>query len=245
MKTKSLEFKIPEYLTVEQYSKMSSSEGGKVEKMIDIISALTGYSNDEVSKWSITSLNKVFDAYKSLLDNKNEFHSLIEWNGTLYGYSHINAMTLGCYVDLENLSKDLDKNLHKVAAILYRPVTKHRFKSLSFAVKQKIKMLNNQVENVFDFYEIEEYDNKVRKDREEDFKEFPAHILLGAIGFFLGTGSLYLNDIAYLEKTITKKKRDLNFKKTLERVSQSIGVGGGLFTTSVSPTYLTLQGTKV
>ena len=42
---------------------------------------------------------------------------------------------------------------------------------------------NNKVENVFDWYTVEPYDNDKRKQVEESFRDFPAHIFLGAISF--------------------------------------------------------------
>ena len=127
--------------------------------------------------------------------------------------------------------------MHKIAATLYRPITKHRFKSLKFAVKQKIKMLSNSVENVFDWYTIEKYDSDKRKEREEDFKDFPAHIFLGALSFFLTTAGLYLNHIQYSAGQITKRTQKKREKEIWEGLLQNTGAGGGLFTHSLSPLY--------
>ena len=247
MKTKkqTLTFDIPDYLTIEQYSRMSlDKELNKVEKMASILSAFTGYDIEEVKRWSLKSMTEVFKAYSSLADTQNEFHSLIEWNGQLLGYSHINTMTLGCYIDLENLSKDVSNNLHKIAALLYRPVTDHRFDSIKFTVKQKLKMVNNDVENVFDWYSVEEYDSTKRKKVEESFKSFPAHIILGALSFFLTTANLYLTSTQFSENQIQKMIMKRKTQDILDILSRSIGAGGGLFTTSVSPIYLALQGTS-
>jgi len=240
---KTIQIEIPEYLTVEQFDRINSIE--KEEKLDQIaitLSALTGYDEEEIKTWSVDSLQNVYDKFKDLGDNQNEFHSIIEWNGTLYGYSDIKSMTLGCYIDIENLSKELKGNLHKIAAILYRPITNHRFDSLSFQVKQRIKMLNNKVENVFDWYEIEQYDSKKRKQREEEFKAFPAHILTGALSFFLSTGSLYLNSIPSSEILSSKIKKKMNWL-TMENLLLNTTGGGGLYTNSVSPIYYQLQGT--
>jgi hypothetical protein len=239
---KTIQIEIPQYLTVEQFDRINSIE--KEEKLDQIaitLSALTGYNEEEIKTWSVDSLQNVYDKFKDLGDNQNEFHSIIEWNGTLYGYSDIKSMTLGCYIDIENLSKDLKGNLHKIAAILYRPITNHRFDSLKFQVKQRIKMLNNKVENVFDWYEIEKYDSKKRKQREEEFKAFPAHILTGALSFFLSTGSLYLNSIPSSEILTKKLKREMNWL-TMESLLLNTTGGGGLYTNSVSPIYSQLQG---
>ena len=239
---KTIQIEIPQYLTGEQFDRINSIE--KEEKLDQIaitLSALTGYNEEEIKTWSVDSLQNVYDKFKDLGDNQNEFHSIIEWNGTLYGYSDIKSMTLGCYIDIENLSKDLKGNLHKIAAILYRPITNHRFDSLKFQVKQRIKMLNNKVENVFDWYEIEKYDSKKRKQREEEFKAFPAHILTGALSFFLSTGSLYLNSIPSSEILTKKLKREMNWL-TMESLLLNTTGGGRLYTNSVSPIYSQLQG---
>ena len=101
----------------------------------------------------------------------------------------------------------------------------------------------NKVENVFDWYSIEKYDADIRRDREEKFKKFPAHILLGAISFFLSTASLYLANIQYSANKIAKETMEEMETLILGNLSENIGDGSGLFTTSLSPIYYRLQGT--
>lgn len=245
METKTIQLDIPEYLTVEQYKRLSGFDGdSKFERLAHIVSSLTGYSIEDVQYWSIESLVEIIKKYQQASSHENKFYAIIEWNGTLYGYSDIKSKTLGEYIDLENLTGDLENNLHKIAALMYRPVTKHRFKSLTFAYKQKVKMLNNDVENVFDWYEVEKYDSKKRKEVEEEFKAFPIHILLGAISFFLSTATLYLNSIQYSDnKKSTKMMKEFKEERILEVLLQNIGVGSVLSTNSQKATYLKLQGT--
>lgn len=246
MNTKTLNITIPDFLTVEQYSKMNSFEGeSELKRMVHVISALTGIDKEQVENWNTATIQEIASAYADLLDHKQEFHSIIEWNDTLYGYSSLQNSSLGEYIDIENLTKDLAGNMHKLAAILYRPITSHRFKTLQFAVKQKIKMVNNSVENVFDWYNVEPYDNKKRKEREEDFKQFPIHILLGAVSFFLHTANQYSIDILYLQNKITKRMMEKMKQDQMKILSASIGAGGGLFTNSVNPIYYKLQGTRL
>jgi len=245
-KQKTISVNVPDYLTIEQYSKLNTFKGSNaIERLIYTVSSLTGKPYEEVEYWSLDSLKNVAKLYQDLADHKEEFHSIVEWNGTLYGYANIKASTLGEYVDLENLLKDLENNMHKVAAIFYRPITEHRFDTLSFAVKQKIKTLNNNVANVFDYYDVEKYDSKERKKREQSFKEFPAHIFLGALSFFLLTASLYLNNTASSTGLMQKEMKKITEEQLLDLASMSIGHGGGLSTTSQNPTYLALQGTGV
>lgn len=242
---KTITFDLPPYLTVGQYQKMNSYKGdSQFKKLITLVSAVTKYDEDEVGTWDLDSLRTIASKFQELSDPDNEFHSLIEWNGQLYGYAHMDKATLGEMADLETLAKDMEVNLHKIGALLYRPVTEHNFDSLSYAVKQKLKMVNNNVENVFDWYTVEKYDNKKRKKREEGFKDFPIHILLGAIGFFLVTVNLYLTTTLSSQQSISKTKQKLTMDTLLSSLSQSIGAGGGLSTTSLSPEYLRLQETR-
>lgn len=242
---KTIQLDIPEYLTIEQYKRLNDiSTDNRFEKIAHIVSSLSGYDIEEVKYWSMDSLVDIIQRYSESASHQNKFHAIIEWNGTLYGYANIKQQSLAEYMDLEGLTNDLTNNLHKVAAIMYRPIVKHRFKTLSFAYKQKVKMLNNNVENVFDWYEIEKYDNLKRKEREEDFKGFPAHIILGALSFFLSTATLYLNGTRYSDnRTSTKMMKDLTEERILEVLLQNIGGGSVLSTNSPKATFLKLQGT--
>jgi len=245
MNKKTLSITIPDYLTIEQYLNMNSYKGdSNFGRLVHSVAVMTNTEKSEVRKWPVDVLTELGNDFAKLADHHNEFHSIIEWNGILYGYAPIKASTLGEYIDIENLAKDFEKNMHKIAAILYRPIMTHRFKSLEFAIKQKIKMVKNKVENVFDWYSVEPYDNKKRKQVEEEFKDFPAHIFLGAISFFLSTVSLYSTNTLYLQGKISNRMKTQMMNDQLEILSQTTGGGGGLFTNSLSPIYYQLQGTK-
>jgi len=246
-KTKELQLSIPDYLTIGQYMETKKYNGeSNWERAVHVIAAITGTDVEEVKLWTVESITKVYKHIQDVANPGQEFHSILEWNGQMYGYAHVKSFSLGEYIDLENLCKDLDNNLHKVAAILYRPITKHRFNGLKFLVKQSIKVANKSgVENVFDYYDIEKYSSETRKEREIQFKEFPVSIILGALSFFLSTASLYLTNIAYSEGRLKEKTAKRTEKTLLTSLSQSIGVGGGLSTHSVNPIYYQLMDQKV
>lgn len=246
METKTIQLEIPEYLTVEQYLeviKLPETES-KLQQNLYLISTITGIDIEELQYWDLDSLKKVSDYIQGIIDPKNEFHSILEWNGKMYGYSNIKQQTAGEYIDLELLCKDVDANLHKIAAILYRPIVDHKFHTVDFIKKNTIQVLKHKdVANVFDYYTIEKYSSEKRKKVEDEFKHFPISVLLGAISFFLANASLYLNSIAYSEVIPEKKIEKLN-QAILESLSQSIGAGGGLSTLSVKPIYYQFQGKK-
>lgn len=238
MRTETLQLQVPDYISIENYLDINSYKGdSNFGRLVHSVSKITGREVNEVRKWSMETLTEIVNVFAEIADHKQEFHSLIEWNGELLGYANMRQATLGEYIDLENYCKDLENNMHKVAAILYRPIKKHRFKTLSYKVKQAIKMVNNKVENVFDWYTLEEYDAERRLEREESFKDFPVHIFLGALSFFLSTGSLYLLTIAYSQGRITKEMKEMQEKNLLNELSQNTGAGGGLYTNSLNPIY--------
>ena len=121
-------------------------------------------------------------------------------------------MNLGEYIDLDTLSKDSEKNLTSILAILYRPITNNKIKEGQFILKSTIKAMKYEVENIFDYYEVEDYDVGVRKQRTSDFEEFPLDIAMGALGFFLYISAMLLtNSQIYSLKSIEEiVKKEMN-----------------------------------
>ena len=235
-KVKSLKLQIPEYLTVDNYKEINSYKGqNKFGRLCHTVHKLTGEPLKEVRHWDLESLTKVSNLYAGIADHNNFFYPIIKWRDKLYGYASIRKATLGEYIDLENYCKNLEENMHKVAAILYRPIVKNRLGNLSFVTKQGIEVVNNKADNVFDKYTIEEYDNIKRADIEDEFREFPVHLFLGAISFFLSTGSLYLNNTAFSTEKITWTEKTKNEIIIMENLLENTGDGSERFTHSLRP----------
>ena len=244
MKRRSIDIAIPEYLTIGDYTKINQYKGdNNFERLVHVISSLTNQPKDEVARWDGRTLVKVGKLLIDKSNPKSEYHPLIEWNGILYGYRSLEHFTLGEYMDMERLAKDPDRNLDQIAALLYRPVKKHQFDSLSFKIKQTIKVVNNAVDQVFNWYKVTDYDSDQLKIDAVKMKDFPVHIILGAMAFFLTTVNQYLNDILFLQGNLTQAQMMALNKKTLRSLSESIGGGSGLFITSQKPTFYQLQET--
>ena len=182
---------IPEYLSIKDWKYFNSLEYlSETEKMITLIAHLTNKELDEVRKWKPTTLTSV---YKTLLeafqDLEPQFYPVFELDGVLYGFNSMTKLTLGEYVDLERLAVKSHENLEEIMAILYRPITKHRFKGLKWAFKNSTKVAMGDAENLFKYYDTEEYDSSVRYENAEKLSNIPASIALGAISFFLLLGS--------------------------------------------------------
>lgn len=249
MKTVNIDIEIPEYLTIKQYQDINKykSLDSKFEKLVKTVSTFTNLTYDDIRNMPVDTLQEIAKDIDNISDHKDEFHAIVEFNGKVYGYQDIKASTLGSYIDLENFCKeDMDKNLHRIAALLYRPIVKNTLGGYKWTMKQTIKLAKNSVENVFDYYTIEEYDSEKRKEREKEFLDFPVHILLGALGFFLGSASMYLANIAYSMNPdqISPQAMKMTEKKILQGLSSTIGDGLQLFTNSQKPLFFKLPATS-
>jgi hypothetical protein len=239
---KTIQVDIPEYLTIDQYTSIINAGGTSLEKMVSTVSSLTDLTVDQVKELPIDVIKNISDDITELSFPKETFHAIVEFDNVLYGYAHMKQCSLGEYMELEKLCEDVTGNMHKIAAILYRPVTKNRFNSLSFAFRQGVKAVNNKVENPFDWYEIETYDSNKRKDRDEQFKDFPSHIFLGALSFFLGTANLYLTNILYSMGKLSRRTMERQNNDLLVSLSVSIGDGLQPYTIYLNPTSFQSRG---
>jgi hypothetical protein len=218
-----LQVTIPDFFNIKHYKALTHlSSFDEQEQMVHTISVITNTDYDEVMKWNISSVIDVYKLINEMINNQEQaFHPVIEWDGVLYGYRSMGKMELGEYIDIDNLCKDIDKNLNQILALLYRPITNNRIKESTFIFKSTIKAMKYEVENVFDYYDIEDYDPVKRKSEASKFDDFPIDIALGAMAFFLDIKAVLLSnsqiyslksqEIAIKEvmKTLPKRKQRL------------------------------------
>lgn len=224
---------IPEYLMIKHYKTFNTlSSLDEVEQMIAVISAITGELYDDVLKWNVPSIVDVYKRINDLISkNEQTFHPVIEWEGQLYGFQPMSKMSLGEYIDLDTLVKDIDNNINNILALIYRPVTKNKINSSTFILKSTIKALKYEVENIFDYYDVEEYEPDKCKSKAKEFDTFPLDIALGAMAFFLGTKTMLSSDIlisSHLEqiKQAQKKmsKRKIQLLATMAGFTHSMNL---------------------
>ena len=178
---------IPDYFTVKHYKQFNILKSlDDMEQRLHVITSLTGESMETIKQWPIPFIIQLYARLNELIANvEPEFYSVVEWEGKQYGFRPMHKMNLDEYVDLDNLIKDVDRNLNDILALLYRPITKNKLNSSKWITKQTVKVMQGQMENAFDYYDIEKYDNEVRKERAPQYDNFPASVALGAMGFFL------------------------------------------------------------
>lgn len=196
---KEIEITLPNYLTIKHFKSLDKvySLENNLQTLHTIASVLE-LPIDEVKRWDIGSITNIWQGINEILEEsgKPEFYPIIEFNGVQYGYQPLSKMTLAEYIDIDNLTKDRMANMEQILSILYRPIKKHKIKDLTFRVKSSLKLIftKDKVEHLFNYYDVEEYDNTKRKEQAESFSDFPASVGLGALAFFLGVGQVSLID---------------------------------------------------
>ena len=224
---KNYNITIPEYLSIDRFQQLQNIEHlSELGKIVRTIHVFTQIPEDEVKTWAISDLGKVAKDFSDKVSASPEFYPMWQHKGINYGYVDISAMSMGEFIDLEQLCKEPNKNLHAIMAVLYRPVVKHRFDKLKFKAKHNIQLMQNKVDNAFKWYTVKEYDNNERHVDAEVMKELPAGFALGALNFFLGTANLHwINSLNSLKTVKTEKMRKLLTKQTLEALTD---IGDGL-----------------
>lgn len=133
--------------------------------------------------------DKLLKDVMEILQAKPDFIHRFTFNGVEYGFiPNLNDISVGEFIDLDEYVKD-GKQLHKIAAILYRPIIKSNGK----------------------LYEIEKYEGTAKY--ENIMKGVNCQVVLGALVFFYNLGnSLLSNTAIYIQKE-TKKMNKMKKKE--------------------------------
>jgi len=224
---------IPDYLSVKQWKQFNSLEHlSESEKMVHMISVLSDRTKEEVMEWTPSALKQVYSkVLEAFTDLQPQFYPVFELDGVLYGFTPISKLTLGEYVDLERLASKSHDNLEQIMAILYRPITKHKFSGLKWAFKSSYKVAIGEAENLFKYYEVEKYDSSKRGEQAELLSAIPASIALGALSFFLVLASTYLVGSS-LSSAQAKDQMKVMTEMNKQMASMNIGDGLRLFISS-------------
>tara|TARA_R110001599_G_scaffold5557_1_gene27847 strand:+ start:369 stop:1016 length:648 start_codon:yes stop_codon:yes gene_type:complete len=182
-----------------------SDEATDAEKELHLISTLLGVSTDIIGKAKKSVIDKVVEELKGLVEQPANENLVLEFeiDGIEYGFNpNLSELKLKEFVDLDNRLDNGWQDMHRVMAILYRPVVKRH--------KEK--------------YEIEEYDFRTAAKRADIFlEELSVDIVNAAASFFLSIVMDYIKITALYSKADRKTKRGAlrQMKKVLTR-----GTGG-------------------
>jgi len=239
-----LKFNLPDYLSIKDWKYFQSLEmENDNEKMINFISHATDIPEDTIMDLRPMDLTQVYGTLVERLGQvEPSFYPVIEINGQLYGYSSLSKMTFGEYIDLQKLTKNPTMNIEEIMALLYRPIEKHSFKGITWAVKSQYKIGTGNVENLFQYYELEKYDSNKRGKQADIMSQLPVAFALGALSFFLVlTNTLLVSTNLSLNPKI---KKEMKMIKILNKVgSPAIGDGLLQFITSQKHPSFQLQET--
>lgn len=232
MSRKLKTIQIPEVITVEQYKKFGTLDHlTNTQRIIRIVSAISGYKEEEVGKWNVSNL---FNIYKDLQLRIQElepvFLPIFEWEGTTWGFQPLHKMSAGEYIDLETRLKDGVDKINEVLAILYRPISEHKFDGIEWKVKSNYKYAIGKTENLFKYYTLEEYDVEKRNWRVEQFNNLPINLALGAYNFFLFVGVKYSNSL----ETSFQKIYNKMTKEEKEKLNQLLATTDGSIPSTTS-----------
>jgi hypothetical protein len=240
-----LKFNIPDYLSIKDWKYFQSLEiENDNEKMLKFIAHATDIPEDTIMSLRPIDLAQVYSTVLTQIGEvESAFFPLFELEDQLYGFSSISRMSFGEYIDLQKLTKNPSVNLEKIMAILYRPVVKHKLDGITWAVKSQHKIGTGNIENLFNYYELEKYDSSKRAEQADKMKNLPVAFALGALSFFL-----VLTNISLASSNLSLNPKSKEGKTMLKSLSKavSIPIGDGLlqFITSQKLPSLQLQGTQ-
>jgi hypothetical protein len=130
-------------VNIGQYQEFMQVEDDKTiesprKKLVKQLSILCDYDESLINKLpakSMAELIKAFDAFKQ--DPNSEFKPVIEVGGKKYGFQKdLHNLTLGEWIDLEHyVTTNPIDNLHKMIAVLYRPIITEGDKFFDYSIK--------------------------------------------------------------------------------------------------------------
>jgi len=163
------EMTISQYQNYQKYKELYDKEPGRLLAMYLNVS----YNElKDIPKPQVDFVQNYLTGQMMGAEYKDETHFKFTHNGTLYGLENDWAkLAWGAWVDLEVFTSDnLDENIHRIMAILYRPITEEGKKK----------------------YKIEPYKSDDIEDRAEIFKELPIKYWFGAASFFFLVSNKYI-----------------------------------------------------
>ena len=152
-----------EEVTLEKWVQLVlGKKKSKTEEAKETIKALSTLPIKLVEEMSLSDVAAIFERLSNL-QVKGELKKVFEIDGKEYGFlPDLDEITLGEWADLEHYIKDgLEKNIHKIMAVLFRPVTSKEGKMYSVqaykdgrerAEKFKKKMNAAQVQQSLVFF---------------------------------------------------------------------------------------------
>ena len=107
-------------VSISQFQEMSVTNNP-----IEVAAILCNEDGEELKKLDVASMARIEASldWTAILPNEANFKPILEVNGEKFGFiNRLTDLTVGQWVDLEFYTQDTVKNMHKIMAILYRPL---------------------------------------------------------------------------------------------------------------------------
>jgi hypothetical protein len=210
---------VPEQITIGIYQSLMLTPELYDNNPNMIISLFTKIPYPELKNLQIDQINLIesFLSDRMEIPKDNELVLTFNYNGVEYGLENDwSKLAWGAWVDFEVYSSEnIYQNLHKIMAILYRPV-----------ITQDSKNLKN--------YKIVPYKSEEIDERAEIMKDVPVQFWLGAAQFFFSIVKTYIENMqASLE---SKTKIERMAMKTWKKLPKFLQKRLPLDSISLSPT---------
>lgn len=201
------QIELPEWISLKMFQKLNGLENtDDLNKIVKVVSSITDNTEEDVRGWDLDGLKKVFNGIQ---DNLFEFDPILlpifEFEGVMWGLQPLSKMTVGEYVDLENILKD--GTIAEAISIMYRPITRNDLGGLEWKIKMNLKYVVGEVENLFKYYDIEKYDFRNTITYKRILENLPVSVALGAYNFFLLTGMEYQVNTLISSGNLTKMEK--------------------------------------
>tara|TARA_S200002703_G_scaffold126466_1_gene112937 strand:- start:272 stop:916 length:645 start_codon:yes stop_codon:yes gene_type:complete len=189
-------------VTLEKWAKLiTMNSDSKPKEALDTISLLSDIPKKLIKELGINDVSNILNKIAELQkDAKGKLRRIIEIDNVEYGFHpDLSEITLGEYADIETyIQAGIEKNLSKMMAVLYRPITEKNGKH----------------------YSITAYNGSEVRMRAEKFKKMKAKDVHSSLVFFWTLGNelskilpLYLTEranqmIQSLQATSSQKSGD-------------------------------------
>lgn len=200
---------LPETLSIKHYQTLTKIGNPNT---FQIISVLTGIPENELKELEPDNFNFLEKKLVPMLHVEKPSKIVFQFkhNDKEYGLvQDFYKLTMAEWVDLEVYSngENVLDNIHKIMAILYRPVVK--------------KLKNNK-------YQIENYNSNDIEQRAEEFLDLPLEFYLSVSTFFLQSVTLFtviLKDSLKQKSQIQMVKTRIKnkFKKMFQKIKTKLG----------------------
>jgi hypothetical protein len=172
---------------VGQYIDYMANSGSDLNRVM----ALTGLKREEAVKLSPGQMQTLIDFFEAVIQNPvASFKQKWKHENVVYGFHpFLDGLSFAEWLDLNALMKDFPRTLDKVLAILYRPIKAE----------------------LYDKYEIEEYDASVIPSRSKVFRSMPLHHANACMLFF-----------SIIKKRLLIHFQELSEQQTIEQMETAM-----------------------